>query len=362
MCSQGKATHQRPQGLLHPLPIPHRPWSHLSLDFVTGLPPSQGNPVILVVVDRFSKAARFISLPKLPSAKETAELIMNHVIRVFGIPLYIISDRGPQFSSRFWGAFCKLVGGTASLSSGFHPESNGQTERINQDLETTLRCMVANNPTSWATYIIWAEYAHNTLQSSATRLSPFECKFGYSPPLFPEEESQVNIPSARRFVQRCRQTWRKVRRALLQTSERYQRQANRRRRMAPDFLAGQRVWLATKSLPLRVESRKLSQKYIGPFLIARKVNPVSFRLFHPRSLRINPTFHVSLLKPVSTSPFAPPHRPPPPPRIIDGQPIQSTGYSTPGGSKTHCRILWIGRAMGQRSAPGFLPRTSWTQV
>ncbi len=146
VCSQGKATHQRPQGLLHPLPIPHRPWSHLSLDFVTGLPPSQGNPVILVVVDRFSKAARFISLPKLPSTKETAELIMNHVFRVFGIPLDIVSDRGPQFSSRFWGAFCKLVGGTASLSSGFHPESNGQTERINQNLETTLRSPSSPRP------------------------------------------------------------------------------------------------------------------------------------------------------------------------------------------------------------------------
>ncbi len=243
---------------------------------------------------------------------------MNHVFRVFGIPLDIVSDRGPQFS--FWGAFCKLVGATASLSSGFHPESNGQTERINQDLETTLRCMAANNPTYWATYIIWAEYAHNTLQSSATGLSPFECQFGYTPPLFPEEESQVDVPSARRFVQRCRQTWRKVRRALLQTSQRYQRQANRRRRMAPNFRAGQRVWLATKNLPLRVKSRKLSQKYIGPFRIARKVNPVSYRLFLPRSLRINPTFHVSLLKPVLSSPFAPPRRPPPPPRIIDGQP------------------------------------------
>ncbi len=212
---------------------------------------------------------------------------MNHVFRVFGIPLDIVSDRGPQFSSR----------------------SNGQTERINQDLETTLLCMAANNPTSWATYIIWAEHAHNTLQSSATRLSPFECQFGYTPPLFPEEESQVDIPSARRFVQRCCQTWRKVRRALLQTSERYQRQANHRRRMAPDFRAGQRVWLATKNLPLQVESRKLSQKYIGPFRIVRKVNPVSYRLFLPRSLRVNPTFHVSLLKPVLSYPFAPPHRP-----------------------------------------------------
>ncbi len=152
------------------------------VDFVTGLPPSQDNPVILVVVDRFLKAARFIPLPKLPSAKETAELITNHVFRVFGIHLDIVSDQGPQFSSRFWWAFCKLVGATFSLSSGFHSASNGQTEWINQDLETTLRYMADNNPTSWATYIIWAEYAHNTLQSSATGLSPFECQFGYTPP------------------------------------------------------------------------------------------------------------------------------------------------------------------------------------
>ncbi len=137
VCCQGKSGRQLPLGLLHPLPIPHRPWSHIPLDFITGLPPSQGNSVILVIVDRFSKAARFIPLPKLPSAKETATLLMNHVFRVFGIPQDVVSDRGPQFSSRFWGAFCKLVGSFASLSSGFHPESNGQTERVNQDLETT---------------------------------------------------------------------------------------------------------------------------------------------------------------------------------------------------------------------------------
>ncbi len=317
---QGKSKRQLPLGLLHPLPIPHRPWSHISLDFITGLPPSQGNSVILVIVDRFSKAAQFIPLPKLPSAKETATLLMNHVFRVFGIPQDVVSDRGPQFSSRFWGAFCKLVGLSASLSSGFHPESNGQTERVNQDLETTLRCMVANNPTSWSTFIVWAEYAHNTLRSSATGLSPFECQFGYLPPLIPEEEAQVGVPSAQHFVRRCQSTWKKARRALLQTTMRYQHQANRHRQRAPSFRAGQQVWLATKNLPLRVESKKLAQRFIGPFRIARKVNPVSYRLYLPRSLRINPTFHVSLLKPVLSSPFAPPRRPPPPSRIIDGQP------------------------------------------
>ncbi len=159
-----------------------------------------------------------------------------------------------------------------------------------------------------------------TTPSSATGLSPFECQFGYLPPLFPEEEAQVGVPSAQHFVRRCQSTWKKARRALLQTTMRYQHQANRHRQRAPSFRAGQQVWLATKNLPLRVESKKLAQRFIGPFRIARKVNPVSYRLYLPRSLRINPTFHVSLLKPVLSFTFAPPRRPPPPPRIIDGQP------------------------------------------
>lgn len=320
VCNQGKVSHRSPQGLLHPLSIPQRPWSHLSMDFITKLPPSQGNTIIMVVVDRFSKAGRFIPLPKLPTAKETAELIINHVFRVFGIPQDIVSDRGPQFCSRFWRAFCQLLGASVSLSSGFHPESNGQTERLNQDLETTLRCMATNNPSSWSSFIMWAEYAHNTLRSSATGMSPFECQFGYAPPLFPDQEVEVGVPSAQQFIRRCRLTWKKARHKLLRVSQQYQRQANRRRRPAPTLRPGQRVWLSTKNLPLRVESRKLSQRFIGPFKIARKVNPVTYRLYLPKSLKINPTFHVSLLKPVLSSPFAPAGKPPPPPRIIGGQP------------------------------------------
>lgn len=319
-CNQNKSSHQPPQGFLHPLSIPHRPWSHISMDFITGLPPSQGNTTILVIVDRFSKAARFIPLSKLPTAKETAELVMNHVFRVFGIPQDIVSDRGPQFSSRFWQAFCQSLGTTTSLSSGFHPESNGQTERLNQDLETTLRCMTANNPTTWSQFIMWAEYAHNSLCSSATGMSPFECQFGYSPPLFPEQEVEVAVPSALQFVRRCRRTWKKARLKLLKVSQQYQHQANRRRRPAPNLRPGQRVWLSTRNIPLRVDSRKLSQKFIGPFKIARKVNPVTYKLYLPKSLKINPTFHVSLLKPVLSSPFFVTGKPPPP-RFVGGQAV-----------------------------------------
>ncbi len=97
--------------------------------------PSQGNTVVLTVVDQFSKAAHFIPLPKLPSAKETAVTVVDHVFRIHGLPMDVVSDRGPQFVSKFWKEFCRLLGVSVSLSSGFHPQSNGQTERANQDLE-----------------------------------------------------------------------------------------------------------------------------------------------------------------------------------------------------------------------------------
>ena len=156
VCARNKNSVLPPSGLLRPLPIPKRPWSHISLDFITGLPPSEGNSVILVMVDRFSKAAHFVALTKLPSARETAQLMIEHVFKLHGLPLDVVSDRGPQFTAHFWRAFCKLLGASVSLSSGFHPETNGQTERTNQSLENTLRCMVADNPTSWNRFLPWA--------------------------------------------------------------------------------------------------------------------------------------------------------------------------------------------------------------
>ena len=110
VCAQAKVPHQSPQGLLQPLPIPHRPWSHIALDFVTGLPTSNRFNTILTVVDRFFKAVQFMPLTKLPSASETAQLLVTHVIRLHGIPRDIVSDRGPQFISRFWKALCTLLG------------------------------------------------------------------------------------------------------------------------------------------------------------------------------------------------------------------------------------------------------------
>ncbi len=121
---------------------------------------------------------------------------------------------------KFWQEFCKLLGATVSLSSGFHPQSNGQTERANQDLEKVLRCLVSKNPSSWSQQLSMVEYAHNSLPVSSTGLSPFKCSLGYQPPIFPSLESEVAVPSTHAFVQRCRHTWSRARETLLQVGAR----------------------------------------------------------------------------------------------------------------------------------------------
>ena len=112
----------------------------------------------------------------------------------------MVSDRGPQFSSWFWKAFCTLIGSSASLSTGFHPQSKGQSECANQDLETTLLCLTSAYPTTRSQQLVWVEYARYTLPCSATGLSHFECSVSYQTPLFPEKEEDVNKPSPQMFI------------------------------------------------------------------------------------------------------------------------------------------------------------------
>ncbi|KAG1940254.1 retrotransposable element, partial [Pimephales promelas] len=318
VCAQTKSGNSPPAGLLRPLPIPSRPWSHIALDFVTGLPASAGKTVILTVIDRFSKAAHFIPLAKLPSAKETAQVIVENVFRIHGLPTDIVSDRGPQFTSQFWREFCRLIGASVSLSSGFHPQSNGQAERANQTVGRILRSLSFRNPASWSEQLPWAEYAHNSLPSSATGLSPFQSSLGYQPPLFSSQLADSNVPSAQAFVQRCERTWRRVRSALCRYRAQTVRAANKRRTKSPRYCRGQSVWLSTLNLPLKTTSRKLTPRFIGPFRIAQIVSPVAVRLVLPRYLRrVHPVFHVSCVKPVIRAPI----RSPSPPIRVEGAPI-----------------------------------------
>ena len=165
------------------------------------------------------------------------------------------------------------------------------------------------------------EYSHNTLPSASTGLSPFQCAYGYQPPLFPANEEEVRVPSAHAMVRRCRKVWAGARQVLLRTSVRMKAAADRSLRAAPVYRTGQRVWLSTKDLPLHVHSRKLASRFVGPFPIENIINPVAVRLRLPRSLKVHPTFHVSKIKPVQESALLPASKAPPPRRIIDGGPV-----------------------------------------
>ncbi len=212
----------------------------------------------------------------------------------------IVSDRGPQFSSQVWREFCKALGAAVSLSLCYHPQTNGQTEWANQDLEAALRCITACHPASWSAFLPWIEYAHNSLTCSATGMSPLMVCYGFQPPLFPNQEEEVVVPAVSEHLRRIREVWRNIRTALNCSSQRNQRLADLHHSPAPDYRLGQ-VWLSSRDLPLQTESRKLSPHFIGPFQIDRIIIPTAVRLKLPASMNIHPTFHVSLLKLVSSS-------------------------------------------------------------
>ncbi|KAL0157255.1 hypothetical protein M9458_048501, partial [Cirrhinus mrigala] len=276
-CNTSKTSHQLPAGLLQPLPIPKRPWSHIALDFVTDLPPSQGHTTILSVIDRFSKGCRFVPLPKLPSAMETAEVLCNTVFRFYGLPEDIVSDRGPQFTSRLWSNFFRLLGVNVSLTSGYHPEANGQVERLNQELTRFLRSYCQDHQGDWSRFLLWAEYAQNSIQKPSTNMTPFQCVLGFQPPLFPWSGEPSDLPAVDSWFRQSEATWNRAHVHLQRAVRRTQTQANRHRRPNPPYEPGQWVWLSTRDLRLRLPCKKLSPRYVGPFQITRQITPPAGR-------------------------------------------------------------------------------------
>lgn len=179
VCQRVKAEHQRPAGLLQPLPIPEWKWKQVGMDFITGLPRTQsGYDSIWVIVDRLTKVAHFIPVKTTYSSNKLAELYLARIVCLHGVPKSIVSDRGSQFTSRFWEGLHEVLGTRLNFSTAYHPQTDGQTERVNQILEDMLRACALDYGDSWDKNLPYAEFSYNNSYQASLEMSPFEALYG----------------------------------------------------------------------------------------------------------------------------------------------------------------------------------------
>uniref|UniRef100_A0A803TEK8 Gypsy retrotransposon integrase-like protein 1 n=1 Tax=Anolis carolinensis TaxID=28377 RepID=A0A803TEK8_ANOCA len=298
-CAMNKSRGGKPMGLLQPVAEPTRPWECVAMDFVGELPVSKGHRYIWTVLDLFSKQAHFIALAKLPSAEKLAELYINHIYKLHGCPSRVVSDRGVQFTAKFWRKFLEMLGAERSLSSAFHPMTNGAVERTQQTLGQFLRIYSNMRQNDWSKWLAFAELAFNSTIHSATNKTPFEVVYGYEIQPLPQlprwaEDEEVGAGKWKAQMLEC---WGQVTASLKEAHKKYKTFADRKRMEGDKLEKGDLVWLSTQNIKLGLPSKKLGPKFIGPFRIQDVINEVTFQLFLPKSLgKIHPVFHRSLLK------------------------------------------------------------------
>ncbi|KAF7807841.1 Transposon Tf2-2 polyprotein [Senna tora] len=296
-----KIEQAQPAGLLEPLPTPDKPWESISMDFITCFPKSEGCDNIMVVVDRFSKYGVFIPMPTKFSAEDAARMFFKHVVKYWGLPKTIVSDRDTRFTGRFWMELFKILGSELNFSTSFHPQTDGQTERVNALLELYLRHYVSANQKDWAKLLDIAQFSYNLQKSESTGASPFEIATGQQ--LMTPHTLAVGYtspsPAAFKFAKGWHEKSDMARAYLAKASKRMKKSADTKRRHL-EFEEGDLVMV--KLLPHQTRRfaklhKGLVRRYEGLFPVEKRIGKLAYRLVLPSHLEMYPVFHVSLLKP-----------------------------------------------------------------
>jgi len=272
----------------------------------------------MVVVDRFTKIAHFIGLPRNATAKDIANVFVWEVWKLHGLPTEIICDMDAKFSGEFWQSSCKLLGIKRKMSRAYHQQRDGQTERTNKVLEGYLSNLVNYDKDDWYQLLPLAEFGYNNSATTAHGMSPFFANYSYHPQTEWMRERQAQNPEAELYSHWMKAIHKRAIEALNYTREAMRRHYNRKVLQQLDYKEGDLVMLNGKNIFTKRPSKKLSPKLYGPFKIIQVKGLHAFKLEISPAWRIHPTFHVSLLEPYRASNREGREQPPQEPDEIDG--------------------------------------------
>ncbi|GJU29897.1 putative reverse transcriptase domain-containing protein [Tanacetum coccineum] len=300
-CAKVKAEHQRQSGLLVQPEIPQWKWDNITMDFVTKLPKSsQGYDTIWVIVDRLTKSAIFIPMKETDPLEKLARMYLKEVVTRHGIPVSIICDRDPRFASNFWRSLQKALGTSLDMSTAYHPQTDGQSERTIQTLEDMLRACVIDFGNGWVKHLPLVEFSYNNSYHASIKAAPFEALYGRKcrSPVCWAEVGEVQLTGPE-IVQETTEK-------IIQVKQRMQAARDRQKSYADlkhkpmEFEVGDKVMLKVspwKGVVRFGKRGKLNPRFVGPFKVIKRVGDVAYKLELPEELsRVHNTFHVSNLK------------------------------------------------------------------
>lgn len=302
-CSRSKASNALSAGLLQPIETPPRRWDVITMDFIGPLPTTRaGHNAILTVVDKFSKFSHFIPCHMSSSAAVVASLVFDNVIRHHGMPSTIISDRDVRFTAVFWKTVWQRLGTRLAMSTAWHPQTDGQSERANRTVEQYVRSFINYKQTNWDTLLTTAELSYNNTVNPSTGYTPFFLQTGQHPRLPVSvgvestcEAAEDMLSNLSKCLEHCADN--------LQEAQHKQKQYADKRRQDVQYSVGDMVLLRANHLKHDALTGKFTSKYIGPVEVVSKISDLVYKLQLPLSMsRTHNTFHVSRLRRYTPSP------------------------------------------------------------